>query len=327
MKKWLVFAMCAVLVICTLAGCSSGKTSDEQVGKPMYLQFPTATTSGAIYPIGAAIAELWNKNIDGVEVSAEASNGGVQNLGLMSTGDAQVSVAVTSIITEQKQGIGKFEGRSYDGVRILSALYSNYNQVVSTRDSGVNSMQDFKGKRFAPGASGSTPEVETGIYFEIAGMNYPDDIKAQFVGFTEAVDLMRNKQLEGAWIQAGLPTAAVSEMCATANGKLISFDEDVIEKLVEQYPWYNRAIIPAGTYDGQDEDVVTTSIVITLMVDESVPEDTVYEMTKVLWENIDSLRNTHNALKEMSIENAVKNLAGLPLHDGAKKYYEEVGVL
>jgi TRAP transporter TAXI family solute receptor len=245
----------------------------------------------------------------------------------MSTGDAQVSVAVTSIITEQKQGTGKFEGRAYDGVRILTALYSNYNQVVTTRDSGIDSMKDLKGKRFAPGASGSTPEVETGIYFKAAGMNYPDDIKAQFVGFTEAVDLMRNKQLEGAWIQAGLPTAAVSEMCATANGKLISLDEDVIEKLTKEYPWYNRAIIPAGTYDGQDEDVVTISIVITLMVDESVPEDTVYEMTKVLWENVDTLKTTHNALKSLSVENAVKDLAGLPLHDGAKKYYEEVGVL
>ena len=88
----------------------------------------------------------------------------------------------------------------------------------------------------------------------------------------------------------------------------------------------HRAIIPAGTYDNQDEDVVTISIVITLMVDESA-EDTVYEMTKVLWENVDTLKTTHNALKSLSVENAVKDLAGLPLHDGAKKYYEEVGVL
>ncbi|HKM39094.1 MAG TPA: TAXI family TRAP transporter solute-binding subunit [bacterium] len=328
MKRLLACIVSAVLLVGMVTGCSADQGGGEEAGgKPLQLQFPTATTSGAIYPIGAAIAELWNQNIDGLEVSAEASNGGVQNLGLMSTGEAQVSVAVTNIITEQKEGRGKFEGRAYDGVRILSALYSNYNQVVVTKDSGINTMTDLKGKRFAPGASGSTPEVETGIYFQAAGMNYPDDIQAQFVGFTEAVDLMRNKQLDGAWIQAGLPTAAVSEMCATANGKLVSFDEDVIAELTAEYPWYNRALIPAGTYDGQEEDVVTTSIVITLMVDESVPEDVVYEMAKVLWENVEGLKGTHNALKAMAVENAVQDLAGLPLHDGAARYYREVGVL
>ncbi|MDR0389020.1 MAG: TAXI family TRAP transporter solute-binding subunit [Spirochaetaceae bacterium] len=324
MKKKAVLAGIVVMAALLTPGCTPG---GEKKAQTVYIKFPTATSSGTVYAIGAALANLWNEHIPNLQVSAEASNGGVQNLGLMAAGDAHVSVAVTSIITEQKQGINSFEGRGYDGVRILSALYSNYNQVVASGSSGINTLGDIRGKRFAPGAPGSTPEVETKVHFEMAGFKYPDDISAQFVGFTEAVDLIRNRQMDGAWIQAGLPTSAVSEICSTAGGKLISLDEDLISKLSAKYPWYNRAIIPAGMYEGQTQDVVTTSITITLIVDEGVSDDVVYEMAKVMWENIDILKRTHSALKDATIEDAVQNLADLPIHDGAQRYYKEKGVL
>jgi TRAP transporter TAXI family solute receptor len=133
--------------------------------------------------------------------------------------------------------------------------------------------------------------------------------------------------LDGAWIQAGIPTSAVSQICTTANGKLLSIDDDIIKKLQEKYPWYSRAIIPAGTYDNQAEDVVTTSLTITVVIDESVPEDIVYNMAKVMWENIDTIKRAHSALKDAAIEGAVQNLGGLPLHPGAERYYRERGVL
>jgi TRAP transporter TAXI family solute receptor len=280
-----------------------------------------------VYAVGAALANLWNSEIPNLVVSAEASNGGVQNLGLMATGDAEMGVAVTSIITEQKRGENTFVGRSYDGVRILSALYSNYNQIVVGGFSNATTLTDLRGRRFAPGAPGSTTEVETRLHMEMAGMNYPGDINAQFIGFTEAVDLIRNRQMEGAWIQAGLPTSAVSEICSTAGGRLISMDEDLIRRISTQFPWYNRGIIPAGTYDGQTQDVITTSITITLMVDEKVSDDVVYAMAKAMWENIDTLKQAHPALNESTLQGAVKNIAGLPLHPGAARYYREKGVL
>ena len=321
MKKNMSILFCTLL----LAFIMTGSVSAAQ--DTVFINFPTASTTGAVYAVGAALANIWNDNIEGIQVPAEASNGGVQNLGLMSVGDAHVSVAVTSIITEQKQGINSFQGRKYDGVRILSALYYNFNQIVVSSSSGIDSINDIKGKRFAPGSPGGTTEVETRVHLTAAGMKYPEEIAAQFVGFTEAVDLMRNKQLDGAWIQAGLPTAAVSEICSTAGGKLVPMDDALIKKLTSEHSWYNDDIVPAGTYDGQTEDIRTTSITITLVVDESVPEDLVYNMAKAMWENIDLLRNAHNALKDATVEGAVKNLAGLPLHPGAEKYYKEKGVM
>jgi TRAP transporter TAXI family solute receptor len=292
-----------------------------------YLKFPTAATTGAVYTIGAALANEWTNKIPGLQISAEASNGGVQNLNLIASKDAHVGVAVTSIVTQQKQGVEQFTGHQYDGIRILTALYSNYNQIVVASNSGINSFRDLRGKKFAPGAPGSTTTLETQVAFEAAGLNYPGDISAQFVGFDAVVDLMQNRQLDGGWIQAGVPTSAVSQVCATANGKLLSIDEDIIKNIQEKYSWYGRSIIPAGTYDNQTEDVVTTSLTITVVIDESVPDDLVYNMAKVMWENIDTIKQAHSALKDARIEGAVQNLGGLPLHPGAERYYREQGLL
>lgn len=326
LTKRILALVFALVIALTTVGCG-GAAGGSSTGGTTYLSFPTASTSGTVYAISASLANLWNENIDGVQVSAEASNGGVQNLNLIAAGDAQLGVAVTSIITDQKNGVGAFEGHAYDGMRILTALYMNYNQLVVTEDSGINSITDFKGKRFAPGASGSTNAVETEVHFTEAGLNYPDDLQVSFVGFTEAVELIRNKQMDGAWIMAGIPTSAVSEICATANGKLISMDEELISALSAKYPWYNRAVIPAGTYDGQDEDVITTGVTITICIDERVDDEVAYQLAKVMYENLESITSVHNALKDLTVEGAVQNLADLPIHDGAAKYYKEVGVL
>lgn len=199
--------------------------------------------------------------------------------------------------------------------------------MLQSEDAGIESIGDLKGKKFAPGSTGSTPEVESSIILPAYGISYPDDINANFVGFTEAIDLMRNKQIDGALIQAGLPTAAVAEMTSTAEGKLIGVEPEIRQQLMEEYPWYSEMTIPAGTYENQEEDVDTLAIKMMLMADASVDEETIYQMTKVFWENLDQLESTHAIVKQMEIENAVTELAGIPLHDGAKRYYEEKGLI
>ena len=323
MKKTLLLSI--VIAMGVMVGCSSNESAEGK--ETVSINFPTAATTGAVYPMGSAIANLWNMEIDYVRASAQASNGGVDNLNLIADGEAQVGVAVTSIMYESYNGIGTFEGRGNENLRVLAGLYYNPNQVIVAKDSGVQSLADIDGKRFAPGSAGGTSEVETKIHLTALGLNYPDDIKAQFVGFTEATDLIRNKQIEGAWIMAGTPTAAVTEITSTAGGMLIPMEAELIEKLQKEYPWYAKYTIPAGTYDGQTEDVLTSAIKITICTDARVSDEVIYEMTKTFWENIDTLAETSNVLKNVSVEDAVTDLAGLPIHAGAEKYYREIGIL
>ena len=291
------------------------------------ISFPTAATTGALYPLGAGIANLWNTKLDTVNARVQASNGGIQNLNLLKSKEAQISFAVSSITYEALKGLRGFKDRAYADVRVLAGLYYNPNQVVARGESGVNSLEDFRGKRFAPGSVGGTTEVESRVHFTAAGLQYPDDFKTQFVGFTESIDLMRNKQLDGAWIMAGIPTAAVTEMCATAGGRLVGMDEALIKKLQAEYPWYSEFMIPAGTYDNQTAPVRTTAVKMLLLTDASMPEELVYSLAKTFWENLDELGKAHAVMKTVTREMAVKDLSGIPLHPGAEKYYRETGLL
>ncbi|WP_077212175.1 TAXI family TRAP transporter solute-binding subunit [Bacillus dakarensis] len=330
-KGFLVSMMLGAALV--LGACGGGDSSSQEGGsseegaKQQNLNFPTAGTTGTIYPLGSAMANLWGTEIEGLRVNAQASNGGVDNLNQMKEGEAHISFATSGIIWEAYNGERGFKDRKYEDVRIVAGLYYNPNQFVVREGSDIESVGDLKGKKFAPGSTGSTPEVESSIILPAYGINYPDDINANFVGFTEAIDLMRNKQIDGALIQAGLPTAAVTEMTSTADGKLIGIEPEIRKQLMEEYPWYSEMTIPAGTYENQEEDVDTLAIKMMLMADASVDEETIYQMTKVFWENLDQLESTHAIVKQMEIENAVTELAGIPLHDGAKRYYEEQGLL
>lgn len=294
---------------------------------PVTISIPTAATTSTLYPIGAALGNLWSSKLPYVKASVQSSKGGVQNLQLLSMKDAQVSFAITSITYQAMKGLDKFKGHEYPDVRIIAGLYYNPNQVIARADSNVKTLKDFKGKVFVPGVAGGTTIGETQVHFKAAGLAYPDDIKAQYVGPAEASDLMRNKQIDGAWIMAGLPNAGVSEMCATANGSLVNIDDATFEALSKEYPWYAKFQIPAGIYPGQDKAVQTTAVKMILITDASLPEDVVYDLTKCFWENQDIVKNSHAVMKEITLEGAVTDLAGIPLHPGAAKYYKEVGVL
>lgn len=330
MKKVTKAILASVMSIGLIAGCSSGESKDNSSGdtnKNLELRFPTAGTTGTIYPLGASMANIWNNNVDGVRVTAQASNGGVDNLNMLSKGEAQLSFATAGIVWEAYNGENTFDGRKYEDVRVIAGLYYNPNQIVVREDSGIESIADIKGKSFVPGAVGSTPEVESSIILPEYGINYPDDIKETYVGFTEAIDLMRNKQVDGAIIQAGIPTAAVTEMTSTAGGKLIGIEEEVRKSLKEQYPWYAEVTIPAGTYDNQTEDIDTLGIKMLLITDASLPEEKIYELTKAFWQNLEGLEKTHSIVQQMELEAAVTDLSEIPLHPGAEKYYKEQGIM
>ncbi len=317
LKRVSVFAVSALL----LSSVTTIAVAKEN------LAFPTASTTGALYPLGAGIASLWNEKLDNVRVRVQASNGGVQNLNLLKSKEAQVSFAVSSNTYEALHGLNAFKGRPYEDIRVISGLYYNPNQVVASNASGVDTLADFKGKAFAPGAAGSTTEGESRQHFQALGMEYPNDIKAQFVGFTESVDLVRNKQIDGVWIMAGLPTAAVSEMTTTADAKLVGMSDELIKTMQAQYPWYSEFTIPANTYANQPEDVKTTAIKMLLLTDASMDEDLIYDLTKTFWENLDYIENSHSVVKSLTKEMAITDLSGVPLHKGAERYYREIGLI
>ena len=328
-KRLLVGALALTMLAGSIAGCGGGDKKDAAkpaAGQTVKINFPTAGASGALYAVGAAITNNWSKTVPGVQAASQASKGGIQNLNLVSTGEAQVSIAISSNVYQCLNGTDSFKGHAYKDVKVIAGLYMNPNQVVVTNKSGINSLADVKGKHFAVAAAGSSVYNECQTHFTAAGLKFPDDIRVENIAFGGAADMLQNGTLDGAWIMSGAPAAAVSQ--AVSSGcKVLDIDDATIDSLQKTYPWYAKFTIPKGTYPNQEKDIHTSAIKMVMFCRHDLSDDTVYQLTKSFWEHIDELGKAQKNLKGLTPQDAVKDIADLPLHPGAARYYKEIGVL
>ncbi|MCH4157276.1 MAG: TAXI family TRAP transporter solute-binding subunit [Acidaminococcaceae bacterium] len=331
-KRILTVTLAAALMIGALSGCggakkdAGAKAAPVAAGAKVKINFPTASASGALYAVGAAITNNWNKTIPTVNASSQASAGGIANLNMVSEGEAQVSIAISSNVYQCLNGTDSFKGHAYKDLKAIAGLYMNPNQVVVTDKSGIKTLVDVKGKHFAVASAGSSVYNECAAHFTTAGLKFPDDMKAEYITFTDAADMLQNGSIDGAWIMSGAPASAVAQ-ALTAKCHLIGISDDLIAKLQAKYPWYAKYTIPAGTYPNQDQPVNTSAIKMVMFCRGDLNEDLVYKMTKAFWENIDQLGKSQKNLKGLKPADAVKDIANVPLHPGAIKYYKEIGVL
>jgi TRAP transporter TAXI family solute receptor len=354
MKKILTICMFALLMF-ALIGCSSETTSEgssdsdtdsktedtttdsstdsttdsgSESSRPESYQitFPTGTTTGTYYPLGAIFSNFWSEKLDYVQASSQASNGSVQNLIFIKQGEAQLALTPIGTLYEAVNGMSSFEGNKVENVRILAGLYPNVNHLVARKGAGVESIEDIAGKNIVPGATGSATEIESQRTLAAYGVDY-EALKKDFVGFTEATDLMRNKQIDAAMVMAGVPTSAVTEMLATADGVLLSYSDEAIAKLQEKYPWTTEYTIAANTYENQPEDVKSVAQFNFLVASADMPDEVAYDLVKTFWENIEELMGSHAVIEQFKLEAATSGTADVALHPGAEKYYKEAGVL
>lgn len=310
------------------ADSSTDSTSGSESDRPDEYQitFPTGTTTGTYYPLGAIFADFWTKKLDYVQASSQASNGSVQNLIFIKQGEAQLALTPIGTLYEAVHGVASFEGNQVDNVKILAGLYPNVNHLVARKGSGVEKIEDIAGKSIVPGATGSATEVESQRTLAAYGVDY-EALKKDFVGFTEATDLMRNKQVDAAMVMAGVPTSAVTEMLATADGVLLPYSDEAIAKLQADYPWTTEYVIEANTYENQPEPVKSVAQFNFLVASADMPDDVAYDLVKTFWENIEEISGSHAVIEQFKLEAATSGTAGVALHPGAERYYKEAGVL
>ena len=314
MKKILATA----LYLCLLLTASCAFAAD--------INFVTAGTASTFYPISATVVGLWNENIEGMRAVATPSGGGIDNLNQAYDGEAQIGIANANLVYQAQEGLASFEGYANDNLRIFAGLYINPNQVVVTKASGINGVTDLAGKRISIGAAGATTIDEAIIHLGAVGKSV-DDLKAEYMDTSAAADAISNKLLDGVWIMAGTPNSAVTQIMTTTDSKIMPITAEEVEVLKAEYPWYAACEIPAGTYNGQDEAVATSGVKLTLFITADVDEETVYQMTKVFWENWDYLTETHAALKKADPKEACNDVAGVEIHAGAARYYREIGIM
>lgn len=327
MKKYVVPA---ILILALLF--AAGPMTVGAEAKTYRINIATATTGGAYYPIGNAMAQIWSKNIKAVQrASAQSTAGTPQNVELMQDEEVQVAIGQTGICYYAFTGTGTYEGQTpYKEMRGMFTLYPNIMHWVAGSESGIKSVADFKGKRFVPGQVASATEVNSREMMEPFGLNYMKDrgetnVTADYLGYNEAVDLMKNAQTDGAHIAGGVPTAAVLDVLSSGAGYLIPLEKDKVAAISEKYPWYFPFTIPAGAYSNQDEDVQTVAVANILFTDVRQDEELIYQLTKATFEFHDDLVAAHKATEYNVLENALNGMP-IPLHKGSIRYLKEMGV-
>ncbi len=290
-----------------------------------YINVLTGGTSGIYYPMGVALSQVFGKAIPEAKASVQSTKASAENLNLLQAGRGEVAFTLGDALSDAWKGDAEAGfPKPLNQLRGLAGIYPNYIQIVASADSGIRTLADLKGKRISVGAPRSGTELNARAVLRAAGLSYDDFSKVEYLPFGESVELMKNRQLDVTLQSAGLGVASLRDLSASMKIVVIPIPPAVVAKVGDAA--YQPAVIPARTYEGQDQDVPSIAIQNFLVTRASLSSDTVYKVTKALWENLDALVAAHAAGKGIKKENALKGMP-LPLHPGAEKYYREVGML
>lgn len=285
-----------------------------------FINVLTGGTSGVYYPLGVALSEIYGAGIEGARTQVQATKASVENLNLLQEGRGEIGFSLGDSVQLAVEGDEEAGFRGpLDKLRGIAAIYPNYIQIVASVESGIETLEDLKGKSISVGAPASGTELNARAIFEAAGMSYDDLGRVEYLPFAESVELIKNRQLDATLQSAGLGVASIQDLATSLDINVVAVPAEIVEGIGSPYM---PVVIPAGTYDGQGEDVPTAAVGNFLITHADVPEETVCQMTQLLFENLDRLTAAHAAAEGIDPAKAQDGMP-LPLHPGAERYYAD----
>lgn len=290
-----------------------------------FINILTGGQSGVYYPMGVALSQIYGAAIPSAKVTVQSTKASAENLNLLQAGRGEIAFSLGDSLSDAWNG-DKEAGFAapLKKLRAVAGIYPNYIQIVANADAGIKTLADMKGKRISVGAPKSGTELNARAILKAAGLSYSDFAKVEYLAFGESVELMKNRQLDVTLQSAGLGVSSIRDLATAVKIVVVSVPADVIAKIGDAA--YQATKIPANTYEGQTADVPTVAIRNFLVSHVGVPEETVYQMTKSMYENLPSLVAAHNAAKGIDRATAMQGTS-VTFHPGAEKYYREAGVL
>ena len=312
-------AACVALATVSLAG--TGSAQQQKI-----LSIATGGTGGVYYPLGGGFGNILGKEIPGVTATAQVTGGSVANLQLIASGKADICFTQVDAAWDAINGKDKFPTKL--PITALVVMYPNHMHAVTVEGTGLNKVEDMKGKRISTGSPGSATEVYAIRVLEAAGLDHSKDIVKERLGVAESVNALKDKKIDGFFWVGGLPTAGVTDLAATPNTKIKILDiAHFTGKMNAKYgPLYAEATIPAATYKGMDKDAKNNTVWNIMAVNASMSEDLAYQLTKIMLEKREDLALVHKEALNIKLEWQTSSRAGVPWHPGALKYFKEKGM-
>ena len=320
MKKLFAIILALVMVF-SLVACGGAENGAKGASK---MTMGTGGTQGTYFAYGGILSR-YMKDDAKITVTAVSTGGSKANIQGIDIGDYQLGTVQSDVMDYAWNGTRSFEeDGKVQTFRTVAGLYAEAVQLVTTNPN-IKSVADLKGKKVSIGAPAS------GVYFNAidvlnaAGLT-EKDIKAQYQDFGQSADALKDGKIDAAFIVAGAPTPAITELCMTnAKARIVPIDGAIAEKLMKDNTFYSVYKIPAKSYENQDEEILTVTVKATLIVSADATEDDVYKLTASIFDNIADITKEHAKGAELSLENATEGIT-VPFHAGAAKYFKEKGI-
>lgn len=310
--------MTVLLLTIALFGLS-GASAQRQ-----FLTVGTGGVTGVYYPVGGTVARIVNEADVGLRLTVESTGGSVFNVRAMEQGDLDLALAQSDVVYQAYHGTEAFE-EPIESLRTVMGLHAEPLHLVCAADAGVESIRDLEGKRVNLGNPGSGILNTVQAVFEAYGID-ESDLQAEYLRAAEAPDFLRDDRIDCFFYTVGIGGAAIQDIATTTDITLVPLDDEELVELIEQYPYYAFATVPAGTYRGVDEDVTIFGVKALFTTTTNLSEEVVYNIVSAVLNNLDTFRQTHPALANLTPEDFTSGL-GAPLHPGAERAYREAGLL
>ncbi len=298
------------------------------VAEETFVTIGTGGQTGVYYQVGGAICRLVNRGTKDHEIKCTHTTGGsVANINGIRTGDLDLGVAQSDWQYHAYNGTApdKFPDGKFENLRAVFSVHPEPFTVVARADSGINSIDDLKGKRVNIGNPGSGQRGTMEVLMDKMGWTMDDFALASELKSSEQSAALCDNKVDAIVFTVGHPNGSIKEATTSCDSKLINVDNDAAKGLANDNDFYAMATIPGGMYKGTDDDVMTFGVGATFVSSADTPEEVVYEITKAVFENFDRFKKMHPAFANLKEENMIKNNLSAPLHDGAAKYYKERG--
>lgn len=307
------------------SGSGATDSSGGEASGQTQVSIATGGTGGVYYVYGGGIAEVLTRHLEGVNAVAEVTSASVDNIRLLTQGEAEVAFSLADTAYLAVQGEDPFE--EPQPIRALAVLYNNYNHLVVRADSGINTVADLRGKRVSTGAPGSGTEVTALRILQAYGLNPDTDVQRDFLGVQESADALRDGRIDAFFWSGGYPTGAVMDLANTpgVDIKIIPMGEIVDELVAEYGAIYVEDVFAAGSYsDDVKEDTPVVAVPNYLLVPADMDEQLAYDIIRTMFEHKDELVAVHPEAEKLTLERAVSGEV-VEYHPGAIRYYEEQG--
>ncbi len=299
-------------------------------GAASFITIGTGGVTGVYYPTGGAICRLVNKGrkAHGVRCSVESTGGSVYNLNTIRGGELDMGVAQSDWQYHAYNGTSKFKEQGANkSLRAVFSVHPEPFTVVARADSGIKNFSDLKGKRVNIGNPGSGQRGTMQVVMDALGWKKSDFALASELKAAEQSKALCDNKIDAMIYTVGHPSGSIKEATTSCDAVLVNVTGPVIDKLVADNSYYRTATIPASMYRGNDQETQTFGVGATFVSSSKVPEETVYQVVKAVFENFNDFRKLHPAFANLKKEQMAKDGLSAPLHKGAEKYYKEAGLL